>query len=73
LKGEQLAKVKLIAESRFFHDGKRLSVGEEFEADAEEAADLVALKRAIRPKGLIAEATQTIRRTYNRRDMKAGH
>ena len=55
------------------HEGKRLMVGEEFEADEAEAADLVAIRRAIRPKGVIQAAAATIRRTYNRRDMKAGH
>jgi hypothetical protein len=68
-----MAKQKLIAQSRFFHDGKRLMVGEQFEAEEGEAADLVAIQRAVRPKGFVAETAATIRRTYNRRDMKAGN
>ena len=62
--------MKLIAESRFFHNGRRLSVNEEFEADEEEALDLIAIQRAHRaPEGIVDRVT----RTYRRRDMKAEH
>ena len=62
--------MKLIAESRFIHNGRRLSVNEEFEADEEEGLDLIAIRRAHKaPVGIVDQ----IKRTYRRRDMKAEH
>ena len=70
-----MSKQKMIADSKFFHDGVLLRPNDPFECSEDDAKDLIAIGFAhVAPNAVdaVVEAvTQTVKRTYRRRDMTA--
>jgi hypothetical protein len=55
----------MVADATFMHDGRHLYRNEEFNTDAENAADLRALGMAHEKPGGLVEAAKRIYRTRN--------
>lgn len=66
------ATVRLRAKGRYLHNGRKLFVDEEYDCDAMEALDLIAMGRAVRvetPASAAAEEAK-VKRVYKRRDLE---
>jgi len=72
-------RVRLVSAARHIYDGQPIHSGQEFEAEEQDAADLIALHFAVPASGALTKVieqmqeliTKPTRRTYRRRDMKA--
>lgn len=58
--------IRLRAQCNYMHKGRKLLINEEYDCEASEALDLIAMRKAVR----VEEEART-RRAYKRRDLES--